>query len=244
MGIVSHGDLHAGRASILMVTKQEAKRVLAAAVVSVGRASDPLAEFKARQASIEEAMTRLGRAFDPRAFLAACGFAGMAVSAPEAPAALPIEAREQLAALMARDFGWEGAELQIEHQEGGFPEGFEITFRLGDEVMSAFALPFRGRWVFAPGPVGIEDLEGVTRVFQRHLMLTSALSHGDKAAVIKKVRGEVIPERALWPDEKDPHGLWEVYPLVFRMVNPLGDGRKLYCGYDPFADEGEGYDYA
>lgn len=228
----------------VIVTKQEARRILARAVVSVGRAADPLAEFKVWEQSIAEAMSALGRDFDPSGFLRNCGIAATSVSSPEGHDSLPEAAKEHLQALLARDFGIEGG-LEIIEVRGGPLEGYSLRYRAGGEVRRGFLIDVAGDWVCAPGEIGREDAEGALRGFLRHFDLTFAVGlhlRGLDDDEIDGVRAAIRPERVLGADEEDPRGLVHSYPLVFQLSNPLGNSRKFYCGYDPITEAYEAYD--
>ena len=58
-----------------------------------------------------------------------------------------------------------------------------------------------------------------------------------------RARDAIKPLRALWPGERDPHGLCAAFPLVFVMQNASSSKRTYYCAYDPLTARAESYDF-
>lgn len=227
-------------------TKQDARRALAAAMISIGRASDPQAELELRQDVIETAIEVLGPDPSARRFLTACGIAAESVTPAAEPALLPEAAVQQLRTLLQTDLGVDQPALvAIEEVRGGDREGYDLTFTVAGESRRVFAIELKGTWVFAPGPIGVEDLETVTRAFRRHFETTIGMGlhlRGVPNGTVGTWRDAIVPIRTLWPDERDPYGVCDEQPLVFVMHNPMDDRRAFYCGYDPATNATEPYD--
>ncbi len=230
----------------LPTTKQGARRTLAAAMISIGRAEDPLAEFKAREEAIGTALDALGRDFSARRFLDSCGFADEGVGAAEEAPELPAAAVQELRAVLTSDFGVaEPALLAIDEVSGSALEGYDVAFSVAGETRQVFAIEHQGRWVFAPGPIGSEDLDAVTDASRRHFDQFIAMGlhlRGVSCDEIEALRGQIRPLRTLWPDERDPRDACDTSPLVFVMHNPVGCNRGLFCSYDPLSERADPYD--
>ena len=224
-----------------VIDASTARRAMAAAVVAIGRSPDPLAEFSARQAVLEAAMAMLGREFDAKKFLESCGVAADAITAPdEGTLDLPSAALDELVTQMVRYRGADPETVRVTDVIGGELEGYDFTLAVDGVTEPAFGIEFEGRWVFAPGPVGREDLVAVTVAFRRHFDFFIAVGmhmRGASDDAIASVRDEILPTRALPMGEADAGDLSDEFPLVFELHNPTSNGRGWFCGYDPFSGE-------
>jgi len=231
-------------------TEQQARRAMAAAMIAIGRATDPLAEFQRREALLNAAMDKLGRSFDARQFLRSCGLAAACVSIPldeETHSDLPMAAERRFFELLRTDFGVrDPARVEIDEVVGGDKVGYDFTFIIDEVRYSGFAIEHRGRWVFAPGSVCTDEIDSAAAAFQRHFDFFIAVGMHERGIDdedIRAIRAAAVPVRALWPHERDPRGLIDETPLVFVIANPTHNGKQFYCAVDPFTGAGTPYDH-
>jgi len=225
--------------------KVVARRMLAQAVVSAGRADDPHAVLDEVEEPIQAALEVLGD--DPSASRyveakliheeASHGSRNDEVNDHDLPADVVSDFEEAL--------GEDASGLEILRITGSDVEGFSFKFRTSTlKSTSAFALSFRSRWVFAPGPVGIEDLVAVTQNFRRHFDRALAPQMRENGAGEGEVRGarqRIAPVRALWLDEADPDDLVDTFPLVFIMTDSTELGQSCFCALEPWSDRCKSY---
>jgi hypothetical protein len=231
-------------------TPQQARRAMAGAMIAIGRATDPLAEFQRQEGLLAAAMDKLGRSFDARQFLQSCGLAAACVSIPldeTTPSALPRAADRRFRTLLRRDFGVrDPSAVELEDVVGGFNEGYDFTFAIAGVRYTGYAVEHDGHWVFAPGPVCTDEIATAAATFRRHFDFFIAVgmhARGVSDTAIEIARAAALPTRALWPHERDPRGLIDDIPLVFVIENATGNDRKFFCAVDPFTGEGKPYDH-
>jgi hypothetical protein len=223
----------------------ELRRAVARAMIAIGRASDPTAALLEHEAVIRAAARRLGPESSVSRLLAALAQARPQTPAIEPEHALPAAAAAAFAEMLADELGLDAAKVRIIEAIGSDAEGWDFNYEQDGVLFGAFCIRHGERWVFAPGPVGREDLFAVTEAFRRHFDFTIALSlhlRGVPDAEISAARDAIQPRRALWAGERDPHGLCDTLPLVFVMQSP-DDKRTYYCGYDPITARAEPYDF-
>jgi hypothetical protein len=216
------------------------------AVIQVGRAQDPMAAFQERQETIEAAMIALGRDFNATKFLASCGVAAECLTpAAAVKPTLPNAAEVALKRMLHASFGVDDPDfVLIDEVSGGEHEGFELDFVVSGKKDHAFAIEFDGEWVFAPGPIGREDLAAVTYAARRHFDVFFGMGlclKGYSDDQLTDLRNSVRPIRALWPNEADPERLCDSYAVVFVLHNPADRERPIFCGYDPMNEQVEPY---
>ncbi len=224
-----------------MVSKREARRALAMAMVAIGRSSDPLTTFQSYENLVSAALSVLGREFDAKAFLSACGVAAehhVPAAMQSAGAGLPEDAFNALRQVLSDV-------VEVTQCIGDAEDGYEFEYRRANELHEGFAIFFHGRWVVAPGPLGREDLEEVTRAFRSHFDFFIAMTlhmRGMDDDSIAEMREHLGPARALFPHEHDPKDYTQNMPLVFAMANPTPLARRFYCGFNPLTGEATPYD--
>jgi len=232
------------------LSDREAKRILAAAMISIGRSKDPEATLRRNEAHIRQALSQLKGKQNMDGFLRACGLA------PEEPKhplvslhALPQAAAEHFRSIAANELGLTDS-LDIADVFGSDTEGYDFTYATSQGRRTAFAMPYAGSWFFAPGPVGADELDAATRGFLRHYNLLIGMGlqrRGMQDNEIRQTGDRIRPTRALWPHETQPEDLIERFPLVLCMLNPITSGnfstRRFFCGFDPVSGDTEGYDY-
>jgi hypothetical protein len=215
------------REQIPMLEIHEARRVLARASVAIGRASDPEQAFRACEAEIDQALRSLGATYDARQFLRGGAQVAEHVGTPDGARALPPQATRAFCTFAERKFG---ARPQIRGVTGGPGEGYTFRFNCATTEREGYAVETPDGWFFAPGPVGIEEMAAALTATQRH------------AALLMRCDPEGFQlERALWPEERDPHGLCARFPLVFALRHRDAQA-QFFCGYDPLTDAALAYD--
>jgi hypothetical protein len=222
--------------------KPEARRALAAAMIAIGRAADPMAAFVDWRGTIDEALDRLGPEFDANKFLASCHAAGRGRAAPPQPQpVLPVEAERALATMLQARFDLADPDfVGIERVTGSQAEGFDFDFMYNGKHDHGFAFEFGGQWVLAPGPIGREELVAVTYAARRHFDIFFGIGlclRGADDDELSALRQQVRPLYALWPSERDPRGLCDSHPVVLVLHNPADRQRPIYCAYDPMTEK-------
>ena len=217
------------------MTREEARKTLARAVVALGRAGDPQAVFDALEPDLSRAAKILGRGPDLRRFLGQCDtVAGPTTTIGPASSSLPPSAMTALEQAMN-----EATPPVIVAVNGSNEEGYSVELE-GDRA--AFVLPFAGRWVLAPGPVGREDLVRAREIFDHYFRAEVAPDlrrRGLTPEQCVRVLREATPSRVLWPDETDPLGLCETYPMVVALEAHPAAEQRYFCGLDPISGEGQ-----
>ncbi len=225
---------------------RDARRVLATAMISIGRSSAPLETFKQQETAIDQAMQDLGRDFSAQTFLESCGIAGESfpqVDESEELAdhsgALPKDAAQAFESLICDEFAMPG-EFAITQVIGGPNEGFEFEYTLTADgectSYEGFALAINGKWFLAPGPIEREDVDATSLAARKYFDIVLAMPlhlKGVADTTILEYRRSISPQRVLWPHETSPEELAVGFPFVFLMNNPLPNGRSLLCGLEP-----------
>jgi hypothetical protein len=227
-------------------TDAELRRALARAMVMIGRAMNPQAALLEHENLIRAAARRLGPDSSIARLLAALATARAATPALEPEHQLPEAAARAFFTMLKRELNTDPSQVQIVEAIGSDAEGWDFNYSQDGVVFGAFCIKSGEQWVFAPGPIGREDLFAMTQAFRRHFDFTVAISmnaNGATDAEIEAARDAIRPVRALWEGERDPHGLCDKFPLVFTMVNATGTQRTFYCAYDPMSAKAESYDF-
>lgn len=233
-----------------VVSENDAKTIIAAALKGIGEASDPRLVFEGSKRVIAAARLMLGHDVDARKILdgyEAAGEAAMDARLSELAGGAPVLPTAARAALlgMLGDYDLAGAPVTISDVAADDPGAFTFRFEGADgRSGTGFALSYNGEWFFAPTRVERADLDKVTSGMQAWFDAGFAGDMRDWGASereIDEARAALAPSRMLFPGESDPYGYTSLYAMTFQLENETGSDHGIYAGYDPATGAVDGY---
>lgn len=231
-----------------LVSENDAKKILEAAVSEISRSSEPEEKFESNKRFLRAAHEVLGNDVDAGKILGSYDAKGMtAVTARLAMLSggpvLPPPVKESFDELL-RWGGIEGIDAaNIVGVRGSEATGFVFDWQSGSRSGTAYAIRHQGELVLSPVDLTSAQLQQATDVAKRYFDTDWAPelrdNYGASASEIAEMRKGIKATGVLFSGQEDPVGLADSYPVVVSMENTTGSDHGFWVGFNPATGEGE-----
>ncbi|MBI5494006.1 MAG: hypothetical protein HY904_03205 [Deltaproteobacteria bacterium] len=226
-----------------IVDAKDARKIVETALQEIKEAEDPRKAFDKTLPAVLTARKFLGETNAGTAARVLSSFEKRGKSAVDVrlqqlaggATQLPTAATDAFKQMM-KDQALASGNVTLKEVTGSARDGYAFSYTAGGKTREAHALKAGDEWFFSPQKVTKEDLQTVTRAFQKYFdeeWAPELRDNGSTAAEVRRMRTEFTPQRTMFPGESDPSNYAADWPLVFSLNNPTGSDHGCYVAFNP-----------